>query len=254
MCVCKESLGEADSVKGMAMIRESLATIPGWSLDDATSMLKALRTSEFDGAQRCALGEIINSKITGKLSQMTGNVVNAHDVGKKQIERQSCLKFYKYLSKEDWDIIRDPSAPWDTIKVVICNRFLLLGLSNPNEGTFIAAWSAVVVARTTPGQPIYADATEALKKKEDMHSHLEKIRGKMRLHYHGQLKDYPDNPEMLEHQLPDAFAAFASRPPVACPVVEDSIEMLRVRLPCRNSNSLVRHMDAIPPSSSVKAA
>ena len=246
MRVCKESLGAPDTEKGMAMIRESLATIPGWSLDDATSMLKALRTSDFNGEQRCALGDIINSKVTGKLSQMIGAASTTDGRVKKQPERQTCLTFYKYLSQQDWDIIRHPSTHWNTIKTVICNRFLLMGMSYPNEHTCMAAWSAVVVARATPGQPLYADVHEALKRKDELHSHLEKIRGKLRMHYHGKLKDYPDDPSKLEHQLPDAFAALASQPPAVCPVAEDAIEMVRARLPCRNSNSLAQHLAAPP--------
>eukprot|EP00959_Pyramimonas_sp_CCMP1952_P330848 6928265-Pyramimonas_sp.AAC.1 len=60
-----------------------------------------------------------------------------------------------------------------------------------------------------------------------MHSHLGSIRGKLRLRCHGKLPTCPDDPAMLEHQLPGAHAALASQPPAACPVIEDATKMVR---------------------------
>ena len=84
-------------------------------------------------------------------------------------------------------------------------------------------WDVVLATRSIGnGRPIVADAAEALQRKKEISTHIHALAAKSRLHYFGKLTLYPSDPSELKEQCADAWAAVASRPPVACPLDETS--------------------------------
>ena len=238
----RETTGAVDHARAKAMLIERLSQVPQWTITEASQMMKELRHSEFDMSERTEIAAIIDSKTTLQCDVRPGHRKPGH-----RIETQACLTFHRYLSASDWGVLRNPASTWGTMLSTLVNRALLIGLSNPKEGTIMHMWAIVLAARTPDGDAVVADVVEALQRKKEIHSHLQLIGSRARRHYYGRVTMYPSDPSMLKDQCADAWSAIASQPPMPCPIDEASIETIRLRLPIRSSNTMAKHVAQMQP-------
>jgi hypothetical protein len=152
--------------------------------------------------------------------------------------------FQNYIMPDKWATLGNPNSSLEAQSMAILATASSIGLTNPNESTFVNFVSILELAACqNAAANLNASACfMKLKKLKDMFN-TQKKRG--RLGHEGKVLVYPANPEDLRDTHLDVFnAAFMNAEgqanlPGPCPLDAVALDQVRLRLPARATHQSI---------------
>ena len=155
---------------------------------------------------------------------------------------------HKFFLKKHWVILQDPNAHSAQLNMTIFDVAAGLGLMNPNEITFVHMVAIQCLAQQGPSALHSITPNIGFQKLRELKDLFKVNRKRSGSQFAGELILYPQTPEELQAQAPDLFNhaypyAHTGDPehvPCQCPLDENVLFHLRVKLPARVTHQAVQ--------------
>ena len=201
-------------------------TIAGTKLNigEATTLIKAVTDSQaYTAEQTAQLAEAATANATSG--------ADGEDGGFKSPRMQTHDHMHSYLTEADWQQLGDNTLSLDVKARVLAKRAVLLGLTNPSEGT-VAQMIGIVFAAHGSDTPTGDVALNHLRGLKRIIKQLPRTPTSS--------ANFPADPQQFHVQFPMQYAgAYAKGPPVPCPsgIEVTELRVIQNLVPRRSTNA-----------------
>lgn len=217
----------------MHMLEACLSDIragPKMSMGDATTVLEDLEASD--------LPRGVKDKVVACVQDMaTCSLQDTSETAKKQGNKvnQRALGFQDFFVQPEWDDLTSCRTEMNSKMKVIAKRMCLLGMKYACEKTYVLATAMLLLCtHQGPPQDLEVNAKHAYGVLLDLKT---VCRAMTKSYADSSIRLYPQRPEDLPGSL--FRAAYATNPPVACPLDGFALKSLSQQLAARKSHASI---------------
>ena len=209
---------------------KSLGVLPPsqFKLEEAAESLVVVNGSTFEEPDKLAIVNAINGVATKAGDSTTPR--RAKSIA--SLEQQELHHPQRYLTASDWEQLLNPHLALQSRLDVVCHRAFKLGILSMHEQTSAAFNAVVIVSRGTQ-----CDDNEVYETLQKLKSTFKRLRKHLRSSVTATLSDFPSEPSTFLEMFPDAYG---SEEPIACPIDENMIIMLKNSQAKRSTHTSVR--------------
>ena len=180
----------------VSAIHTRIGSLASLTALDATQMVEGIRTAHFMSEDKAAFCSAVSARLTELETSPK----------KSRKENQTCAGFYNFLSRQDRDVLKDPTASQTTKLTQLCGRCCRIGLMWPSEQSVGRILSSAVAAglQSVDSEASFLNAVQEFKKM------LRKQRDKTPVAQW--IQTYPDDPSSLPPVLADTYQADPASP------------------------------------------
>ena len=240
-----DSAFEAALAAHAVRLRTALGNMPDPRLDDASAAMAILQHSCFTKHQKDELVATISAAVSCPS-------IAASKEGVSRLVPQEMLFFHRYLTKEDWDVLIQPSFDWGNKIQVMVDRASQIGLLSISEKSVQALVCVLIAANNSSTSSSSSSVTNAASDIEVGHQLLLMIKAawrKLRLHKPADLMQslavFPADVAAFKAQCPHR----CTFEPAPCPIDDRLIDRLRDKIGCRKTHASMRQAEAASASS-----